>query len=185
VIVNNLGTRDANNRTSWGGRLTVSPKDNPDVEAGVSYYGGQWDSQGNNMFQMGNAHLHAQFGGFDLLSEYLILDTEGDQGFITHVGVPDWRTTGYFAQLSYKIAEVFGKPLTPWVRYEEYISRGLNGGVGREKEREPAGGLTLQATENLALKFEASHLSYVLPFASQGQIKVRADTYQFGAAFTF
>jgi hypothetical protein len=185
VIANNLASRDANNRTALGGRLTFSPSDGRDAEAGVSYYGGQWDPQGTRMLQMGNAHVHMNVASVYFLAEYLLLNVKGDQGFANNVGVPDWRTTGYFAKTAYEGFKIKDMPLIPWLRYEDYATRGLSGGTGREKLRSPAGGLTLQAMQNLALKLEISRISYVLPFQSQGDLKLKADSYLFAIDFTF
>jgi hypothetical protein len=185
VLANNLPSRDANNRTAFGGRFTFSPAGNPEIEAGVSYYSGHWNSEGTSPFEMKNAHLHADVSHFEFLAEYLCLDIEGDQGFVNNLGIADWRTTGYFGKLSYDGFQIAGKPLIPWVRFEEYASHGVGGGSGREKLRSPAGGVALKTTENVSIKLEVSHLFYVIPFQGQGDLKLEGNSYLLGASFTF
>lgn len=185
VIANNIGSRDVNSRTALGGRLRVLSASGKS-EAGVSYYSGHWDPAGNNLFTMGNAHVHADVAGLDVLSEALVMKTENDAGFVPAVGHPDWKTFGYFVTASYHGVKVMEKPVIPWARYEDYSTRPDGGGAGKEKLRSTAGGVTVMATESVALKLEASKLDYLLPLpAFGGNIGIDVMTYLVGLSFTF
>lgn len=185
VIANNLGSRDANNRTALGGRLRLMNA-SENAEAGASYYSGHWDPAGNKLFRMANGHVHAKVAGFDLRSEYLLLKAEGDAGFAAAVAHPDWKTSGYFAAVAYEGWHAVDRPLIPWVRQEEYATIGDGGGMGREKLRGTAGGLAYQATDQLTLKIEVSRLYYFLPVTSvAGHIELVSKSYILGIAFTF
>ncbi|MBI3565701.1 MAG: hypothetical protein HY079_10935 [Elusimicrobia bacterium] len=184
TIAKNLGSSDANHKVAVGARVDVAHRDLPDTSAGASYYRGEWDAGGKDLLQMANAHLRASGGGFELLGEALLLVVKGDQGFAANLGTRDWRTEGFFVEADYRRWTAWGKPLTPWARFEDYFTHGSAGG-GREALWEAAGGASLRLTDGVLAKFEASDLYYRLPFAGKGDLTLTGYSLQLGLTVTF
>lgn len=184
TIANNLGSSDANHKVAAGARLDLAHKDIKDTSVGASYYRGEWDTAGRNLFQMAGAHLRANAAGCELLAEFLSLRVKGDQGFAANLGSPDWRTDGFFAELDYHRLSVRGKPATPWVRFEDYFSRAQGGG-GREALWEASGGASILLIDGVTAKFEADDLYYRLPFQGKGDLTLMGYTLQLGLTVTF
>lgn len=184
TIANNIASRDANHRVALGGRLDLGHAALGDSSLGVSYYRDQWNPSGQGLFQMGGAHLHANVAGIELLSEYLLLTATGDQGMLANFGVRNWRTDGFFAEADYKKLSVLKKPVTPWVRFEDYFTHA--GAGGRENLWELAGGVSVQALDGVAVKAEVSDLYYRLPFQSAGgDLILKGYSLLLGLAVTF
>lgn len=182
TIANNVGSSDANHDVAFGARLELSHSSLPNSSAGVSYYHDRWDPQGQKLFQMGGAHLHLAAGGFDWLSEALMLNAKGDAGMVQTFGSPDWRTDGFFSELDYLKLMAWDKAVTPWVRYEDYLSHAVGGGGGKERLTNIAGGVSVALTEGVLAKFQATDLYYRLPYQGQGDLKI--DGYSFATALT-
>lgn len=185
TIANNISGSNANHTLAVGGRLDLSHKSLSDSSAGISYYRGSWDPSGSNLFQMAGAHLHARAAGFEFLGELLHLDVKGDQGMQPNFGSRNWRTDGFFAELDYRGLSIKSKPLTPWVRYEDYASRSTSGGGGHEIIRETAAGASVQLVEQVAAKVEFADLYYRLPYVAYDRLLIAGYSVQLGLAVTF
>lgn len=185
TIANNISGTSSNHRYAFGGRLDVSHKRFEDSSVGVSYYHGEWDPAGRNLFQMANAHVHARAAGFELLAEYLFLNAMGDQGMIQNFGSPAWRTDGFFAELDYDRVSAWGKPVTPWVRWEEYRSHASGADGGREKLEGVSGGFSVRLQDQVLVKTEGSYLNYHLPFVAANDLVIEGASLQLGLAVTF
>jgi len=183
TIANNLGSTNPNKKVSGGGRLAFYPTTAPDSEAGGSLYVGQWDAAGKRTLRLMNGHARATAGPVSLLGEYFHMDVEDDKGFAASLGGPNWRTDGFFGTLEVGGPVVGGGPVTPWVRYESYVSR-ATGGTGREKLGGAAGGASWRPQENLTLKVEAGWLDYRLPL-SGGELGIKGMSYVAGLTVTY
>ena len=183
TIANNLASANPNKKVSGGGRLSVFPTTAPASELGGSLYAGQWDAAGKRTLWIMNGDARAVLGPVNVLAEYLHLDVEDDKGFKASLGGPNWRTDGFFALMEYAAPPVRGGPLTPWVRFERYVSR-ATGGTGREKLGGVAGGASWRPQENLTLKVEASQLDYRLPLGG-GELRIKGMSYVAGMTVTY
>ena len=183
TITNNVTGQSANHRVAFGGRLELGPKSLDQDSVGVSYYRDEWDTQGHGLFQMMGAHVHATVAGFDFLTEYLQLDVTNDQGMLTNFGSRNWRTDGFFSELEYKNLSLFSKPVTPWLRLEDYRSHGARG--GREALTDYAGGVSIQVLDTIAAKLEATRLYYRLPYVDVGDLALRGYELLAGLTVTF
>ena len=181
-IANNVGSSDNNHDVAFGGRLEVSHARMPDSSAGVSYYHDRWDPAGHKLFQMGGAHVHALIAGFDSLTEYLMLDVKGDAGMLSNFASSNWRTDGFFSELDYVKLFIRKKQLTPWIRYEDYMSHAVGGGDEKERLTQFSAGAALQLSEGLIAKVQASDLYYRLPYQGVGDFTIQG--YSFTAALT-
>lgn len=181
-IANNIGSSDNNHDVAFGARLDLSQAELPGSSFGVSYYHDRWDPSGQNLFQMGNAYLHATAGGFDLLTEYLMLNAKNDPGSAANFASTNWRTDGFFAELNYLKLFAGKHQVTPWIRYEDYLSHAVEGNGGKEKLTDVAGGVAVALTDGVTAKFQGSDLYYRLPFQGQGDLKIQG--YSFATALT-
>jgi len=116
-VINGLGSgsrlrksrqyRDNNNAQSMGFRLSGIIADK--VEAGVSYYHGPWDDEGDHDLDIFGAHLMATLGDLRLFAEYA--DAGSENPAATAEGEPtgfaDGKADGYFLQASYLFREQF------------------------------------------------------------------------------
>jgi len=184
-IANNIGSSDNNHDVAFGARLDLAQADFPNSSVGASYYHDRWDPSGNNLFQMGNAYLHATFGGFDSLTEYLLLNAKNDPGALSNFGSPNWRTDGFFTELNYMKLVVAKHQVTPWVRYEDYLNHAVEGGGGKERLTEFAGGVAVALTDGVTAKFQGSDLYYRLPFQGQGDVKIQGYNFALAVTVTF
>lgn len=184
TIARNVGSTDANHKVALGARVEFSRPDAAETGAGLSYYRGEWDAGGKDLLQLAGAHVHARLAGFELMSEGLLMTVQGDQGFAANLGSRDWRTEGFFVKVDYLRLTAWGKPLTPWVRYEDYFSRGSAGGP-REALWEAAGGAALRLSEGVLAKVEVDDLYYRLPFAGKGDLTLTGYSLQLGLTVTF
>ena len=184
-VANNVGSSDNNHDVAVGGRLELAHESLSDSSVGVSYYRGRWDPAGRNLFQMAGAHVHAVFAGFDSLTEYLMLDAKSDEGMLANFGSPNWRTNGFFSELDYTKLILWKKPLTPWIRYEDYMSQATGGGQERERLSAVAGGASLKIADGLILKVEASDLYYRLPYQGKGDLKLEGYAFRSAVTVTF
>jgi hypothetical protein len=185
VVANNVSGMDVNHRIAFGGRLQLSHASLPDSSVGVSYYHDDWDPTGLKPFQMGNAHVHVVLAGFDFLTEYLMLNVKGDAGMEPNFGSPDWRTDGFFSELDYGKIFLWKKQVTPWVRYEDYMSRSIEGGGGRERLTDASCGASIQLTNGLIAKVQATDLYYRLPYQGLGDLKITNYSFTTGLTVTF
>ena len=181
-IANNVGSADNNHDVAFGARLDLSHAALPGTSFGVSYYHDRWDPAGQNLFQMGNAYLHASAAGFDLLSEYLLLNARNDPGAVSNFNSPNWRTDGFFAELEYMKFSVGKHQVTPWVRYEDYLTHAVEGRGGKEKLTDLSGGVAVALSEGITAKLQGTDLYYRLPFQGQGDVKIQG--YSVAAALT-
>lgn len=182
TMANNIGSTDANKKVSGGGRLVAAWKQG---EVGGSYYGGDWDTAGKRLLQMANAHVLLLVHHLEVLSEYFHLDVEDDAGMRPVFGSGNWRTDGYFVTSQYKGATLSERALTPWVRIEDYRSRGMVAGAGTETLRAYAGGASYQVLEGVAVKLEINQLIYKIPLSSSTRIRLDEVAYVAGLSLSF
>ncbi|MCP5102583.1 MAG: porin [bacterium] len=130
-VINGLGSgsrlrksrqyKDNNNAKSFGFR--VSGVFNDSVEAGVSYYRGAWDDDGELALSLYGAHLLARFGNLNLAAEYATATSENPSALLATIGLPgDGKADGYFFQASYLV----NKKFRPTIRYGtlDYLDKG-------------------------------------------------------------
>lgn len=185
-LANNLRAADNNHKPSFGGRASLQRIAGQDIDTGVSYYWGDWDSSGLNPMYMVDYHLHAAAAGFDLLLEALHIGVRGDNGFANSIGSPSWSTDGGFVTLSYDRFKLLGRLLAPYVQYESYRSRPNNGDADREILTSFEGGAALKVSPQLMLKAEYLDLGYVLPDrATGGSVSLDGYETQLAAVLTF
>lgn len=114
--------KDNNDAKSFGVRL--SGVFNDKVEAGVSYYQGAWDDQGELDLRLYGAHLLAKFGNLNLMAEYSHADSENPLSpALLTAGIPgNGKGDGYFFQASY----LLGQKFRPTIRYGtlDYLDNG-------------------------------------------------------------
>jgi len=186
ALSRSLRSTAGNQHPAVGGRVRLSEIGGAPVETGVSAYYGHWDASGLQPIFIGNTHVHAQAGRFDLLAEGLYIDVRGDQGFVDAVGDPDWRTAGFFADLAYRLADVKGKPLVAYAQTEYYRTRGRVFTALKEILKTWSGGLSFRAADGVLLKAEYLWLYYQLPYDKRaGFIGLTANTVQLSTVFTF
>jgi len=145
--------RDNNDAKSFGFRLSGVAMDS--VEAGVSFYRGAWDDEGEFDVSIYGAHLLAKFGGLNLHAEYARATSENPGAFPAIVGVPgDGKADGYFVQASYLIDKKF----RPIVRYGtlDYLDNGslLGRSPTNYDSRVLAFGLSYYLTPSIVFKLE-------------------------------
>jgi hypothetical protein len=183
TIARNIGSADPNHKIAVGGRLDLSPADDDADGLGASYYRGEWDPAGRNLFQMAGAHARGRWGGLEALAEYTRLIVQGDRGFAANLGSPDWSMGSLFAEADWHGLAVRGRALTPWARYERAVSRGSSGG-SRERLWAASGGAALQVLPGLAVKAEFDDLSYRLPFPA-GDVTLSGYSLTLGLTATY
>lgn len=182
-IANNLAATN-NNASIAGGARARLVRDSGS-EAGLSYYGGAWDSGGSKMLQLFGAHARAHFLGLEVLTELLHMDVSGDGGFAASIEDTHWMTSGYLATVSREGWKVKEMPLTPYVAAEGYVSRGHND-VGRQERLQAyRGGAQLMPLENVQVKAEYGYLRYALPFGASGDVKLWAHQAQLAVVVTY
>ncbi|MBI3289357.1 MAG: hypothetical protein HYZ74_07545 [Elusimicrobia bacterium] len=184
TLAANLAPSNNNPNLAFGGRLAAAELGGRNVETGVSYYGGPWNSAGTKYFQMGNVHVHALSSSWDFLAEYLHLDVQGDPGFIEVLDDTHWRTDGYFLTAAHPGPRVRDMPLTPYVSAEGYVSRGHHG-AGQERLQGYRAGLTLQPMGQIQVKAEYGFLTYALPLRGLGDLKLDVHNVLLGLTLTF
>ncbi len=106
--------RDNNNAKSLGFRLSGVFADR--IEAGISYYSGAWDDEGDHNLSMYGFHLMGKVGDFNCFAEYSHSNSENPDP------IEEGKADGYFIQASYLIDGKF----RPTVRYGtlDYLDRG-------------------------------------------------------------
>lgn len=181
----NIGSRNNNDKIALGGRVALRHASAENSEIGASYYRGEWDPNGTRLHQMASGHLLATAMGVELLGEYLFTRTNDDEGMVSAFARRDWKTDGFFATTSYRDFKVKQLPLVPWVRYEDYRSKGYGGGSGAETLTAWAGGASLQPSDNLILKAELSHLLYAIPIQGKGDLRLRSWGVTLGLTATY
>lgn len=184
AVRNNLRSADNNSKPAYGARLELQELSGRPLRAGVSYYRGEWDPDGDSPLQLGVAHGLLAAGTAELLFEYLIIDVRGDPGFAAAVGSPEWTTRGYFVSAHYQACAPFGRPLTPFALYERYRTEGAAGGP-REKLDAYAAGLAADASEGVRLKLQYRRIEYALPFAGVGDVFLVSDEVRLAAVVAF
>lgn len=172
VLSGNLASSNGNGNIAFGGRLRFAEIAGRQLESGVSYYGGAWDSGGSKYFQMMNVHFHSKVARLDFLAEYLHMDVLGDAGFAASVGDEHWMTDGYFMTMSYPLWQIRDMPLTPFLTSEGYVSRGKHSGGGQERLQSYHAGLCLKPLEAVRVKMEYGFLKYGLPLVGMGDLKL-------------
>jgi len=184
-ILNNISSNDANHKVATGGRFRLYMEGKAEFDGGFSVYQDQWDVAGTNFFGMNVAHLNLGAGPLKFRSEYLWMTVGGDMGFAGNVGSSCWKTTGFHTGLRWEDLQVGGKNVTPWIRYEEYLSEGSLAGHGLEWLLEGAGGFQVELSESINLKFEASRLKYEIPFEGKGTLSIKGWSGLAGLSVTY
>lgn len=146
--------KDNNNAKSFG--LRLSAVFNDAVEAGVSYYTGAWDDEGEHNLSMYGAHLLARFGNFNFMAEYSQAQSENPS--LIQLGMSgeldDGKADGYFVQASY----LLGGKFRPTVRYGtlDYLDHGeyLGRSPRNVDTRVLAFGLNYYLTPSVVFKVE-------------------------------
>jgi hypothetical protein len=185
TIANNLTATNNNANIAFGGRVAAANIADKPMEAGLSYYGGAWDTGGSRYFQMWDAHYRLALGRVDFLTELQHFDVSGDQGFAAALNDTHWQTSGYFMTLDLNGFSVASRPLTPYVGAEGYQSRGHRNSGSQEKLQDYRAGAELKPLENLALKAEYAYLFYALPVANTGEIRLWAHQVLAALVLTF
>lgn len=186
AISGSLRASDNNHSPAVGGRARLTRIGGKDLETGVSYYYGMWDSGGLQPLQMENLHARANVWGFDVLAEGLMINAHGDQGFNDALGGPDWVTRGFFLSASHPLGAVRGKPLFVNGQTEYYRSHAINGSPLHETMRSWLGGLTLKASDNVTFKAEYLWFGYMLPDnKNAGNLSITANSTQASVVFSF
>lgn len=183
-IANNLGANNNNANISLGARARLADLGGTGSEAGVSYFGGAWDTGGTKYFQMFGAHGLAILGKWEALLELLHLDVAGDAGFAASLADTHWMTDGYLFTLS-RAGTVGGMPLSPYIATEGYRSVGHNGRGSQEKLQAYRTGVQLKPLEPVALKAEYGYLAYRLPLSTLGEAKLWAHQALLALVLTF
>lgn len=162
-VINGLGNgsrlrnsrqyKDNNDAKSFGFRLSGVAMDR--VEAGVSFYRGAWDDDGEFDVSIYGAHVLAKFGGLNLYAEYAKSTSENPGANLAIVGVPgDGKADGYFLQASYLINKTF----RPTVRYGtlDYLDNGslLGRSATNYDTRVLAFGFNYYMTPSIVFKLE-------------------------------
>ena len=184
VLSNNLAAENNNQNLAFGGRLTAAELGGRDLETGISYYGGPWNSAGTKYFQMLDAHFHGNVARLDVLTEYLHMDVQGDPGFVEAVNDTHYRTDGYFLTASYPLWRIQGKPLTPYAASEGYVTRGHHG-AGQERLQGYRAGLNYKPLDALQIKLEYGLLRYDLPLYGFGDLKLDVHSVLLSLTVTF
>lgn len=176
TIAGNVSARNTNPNLAYGARVNLAQVGGRPIETGASYFAGTWDKSGTKWYQLMNAHYRSEVGKLDLLVEYLHMDVSGDQGFVSAVNDTHYQTDGAFMTAAYPLWQVRGKPLSPYVGAETYVTRGHRSDGGQENLQAYKGGLCLKPVDALRLKLEYAYLYYRLPLAGKGDLKIGSHT---------
>lgn len=168
-VASNQGAVNSNEEFTYGAKGQIAFLPQRKAKVGLSAKRGPWDREGKYDFTHASAFGEVTLGDWQLLTEALGVEVEGDEGMARFFGDKGWRSAAVFLETSYAFWKREGRKITGFVGAEIARGEGLGpASLGEEKIDRYKLGVVWYEGEHIQVKAEASRLGYSIPFLPGG-----------------